>query len=292
MVYHVSQCQITDSFNMEHRGVVLMKEGTQTALKHMVRGNSKKKKELRYSLSFRALAKKSHATAESQPACPSNTLQNNPAPSQSTAQPAGVSMAHKRHVCLIAGDSYAQRLDIQKLGRRSVIVESVARGGAQIHHVMGQLKGFATSNTDTVVDKICVSVGTNDIRYCKDFSHLKLKLKSLCSLINEMFPKSKVYFQTLIPLPCLHGNDWNTNRKVLDFNKIIINECIFRRYHVIDAFTAFVAPRRYRFSPELRNPLLFSCLDIHPSEHRGMGALAKLYIRAVHNKSFDQFIFQ
>ncbi len=45
------------SFNMEHRGVVLMKEGTQTVLKQMVRVNIKKKKELGYSLSFRALAK-------------------------------------------------------------------------------------------------------------------------------------------------------------------------------------------------------------------------------------------
>ncbi len=130
------------NINMEHRGVVLMKVGTQSVLKHMVRGDSKKNKELRYSLSFRALAKKTSAVAK--PQTPPQSVAS--APTQNVAQSAGGSVSQKRHVCLIAGDSYAHRLDVLKLGKKTVSVESVARGGAQIHHVMGHLKHFASTH--------------------------------------------------------------------------------------------------------------------------------------------------
>ena len=68
-------------------------------------------------------------------------------------------------MCLKAGDSYAARLDSDKLGRNCVDVVSVARGGARIHHVMEQIKDFKSQNESVIVDKICISVGTNDIRY-------------------------------------------------------------------------------------------------------------------------------
>jgi hypothetical protein len=71
----------------------------------------------------------------------------------------------EEYVCLIAGDSYAARLDPVKLGRRTVEVVSVARGGANVNHVMDQLKDYKSNNSSVVVDKICISVGTNDLRY-------------------------------------------------------------------------------------------------------------------------------
>ena len=161
-----------------------------------------------------------------------------------------------------------------------------------MHHVMGQLKTYATDNPDTVVDKVFVSVGTNDIRYCSNVHELLPKFKSLCSLIKELYPRSKVFFQLLIPLPCKHSNDWLTNRKVIDFNRIIINECIFRKYHVLDAFANFSSPLYDSRYPDLRNEKLFVGSDIHPSKNRGMGVLAKLYLRALHSQFFDPFIFQ
>ena len=47
------------SYKMESGSMVHMKPGTQQALKHCVRGKSSKSPELRFSLSFRALAKQS-----------------------------------------------------------------------------------------------------------------------------------------------------------------------------------------------------------------------------------------
>ena len=197
-----------------------------------------------------------------------------------------------KHVNLVCGDSFANWLDSSKLSKGRLIVENVARGGAQLHHVMGQLRAFAEANPATVVDKVFVSVGTNDIRYCPNVIELKPKLKSLCALISELFPKSRIHFQSLIPLPCKSPNDWVTNRKVIDFNRILVNECIFRRYHVLDAFSIFCTPFYHLSCLEIRNQMLFNGSDIHPSKNRGMGALAKLYIRALHSRYFDPFILQ
>ena len=54
---------------------------------------------------------------------------------------------------------------------------SVARGGARIHQVMEQIKVFKSSNESVIVDKICISVGTNDIRYADALDKIKLKFK-------------------------------------------------------------------------------------------------------------------
>ena len=161
-----------------------------------------------------------------------------------------------------------------------------------MHHVMGQLNSYASSNVGTVVDKVLVSVGTNDIRYCRNVNELRPKLKSLCSQITNIFPNSTVYFQSLIPLPCKHSNDWITNNKVIHFNRLIFNECVFRRFHVLDAFSAFSSPFNNPRHPELRNGKLFDGSDIHPSRSKGMGVLARLYIRALHSRFFDPYILQ
>ncbi len=269
-------CQI----EMKDRGLVLMKPGTQDALLHMVRGDSKKTPALRYSLSFRTLRKKSNLSSATMP------------PSSDNAASITVQQPPPRHICLIAGDSYANRLDVDRLGKKRVNVENIARGGAQLHHVIGQVKAFAAANPNTVVDKLCLSVGTNDIRYCKSIGDLRPKLKSLCSYIEELYPGCKVFFQLLIPLPCLHKNDWVTNRKVLDFNRVLVNECTYRKFYVLDAFKVFCSPSYNPWSPEIRNSKLFDGTDIHPSKSRGMGALAKLYLKAIHSKHFDPFIMQ
>jgi hypothetical protein len=59
-----------------------------------------------------------------------------------------------KHVCLVAGESYAARLDPVKLGRNSVEVASVARGGANLNHVMDQLKDYKSKISSVIVDMI------------------------------------------------------------------------------------------------------------------------------------------
>ena len=282
--------KVVRSFRMENRSLVLMKPGTQEVMTHRVPGETGQHvPSLRYSLSFRAMSKR-----------PKPSLQNAAqakGPEQSSVNAKsdteiGSLAAPARHVCLIAGDSYAARLDTVKLGRKCVDVESVARGGARIHQVMEQIRDFKSNNKSVTVDKICISVGTNDIRYADSLDKIKLKFKSLCALIKELYPLSKVYFQSLIPLPCKSRHDWRTNSFVINMNSIIKNECIYRRFHILDAFR----PLSLRYFdprvPYIRDDRFFKAGDIHPSEAKGMGVLAKLYLRAIHSNFFDPFTLQ
>lgn len=318
------------SVKMHHRSLTVMKAGAQSVLKHTVRPENNGlvgEGGIRWCFSFRARAKRiptndtAHSAADPNDITPnlfsstdsSALLSMSPLSSAASVTPnlfsaetsSGSSSGilqnklepspSPRRICLLAGDSYAARLDPKKLGKSSLIVESVAKGGARMHHVMGQLRSFREKNTDVLVEKMFISVGTNDIRYCNNgVSHLSGKLKSLCSLIRELYPESKVYFQSLIPLPCIHKEDWLTNSNVIDFNSMIFNECKFRRFYILDAFSAFRDHNRpkYHSNPELRNSLLFNGRDIHPSARKGMGVLAKLYLRALHSRHFDPFIWQ
>ena len=281
--------------NMENGSITHMKPGTQQALKHMVRGSSSRAPNLRFSLSFRSLAKHSPVGVNANPgeegksAVPIIKLVEDtsaPAPLQKASSP-------PRRVCLVAGDSYAARLDTVKLGRNVVCVDNVAKGGAKMHQVIKQLEDYAKDHTDhVIVEKVLVSVGTNDIRNCHNgVEHLKGKFKALCGKIAELYPNSRVYFQSLIPLPCLSQFDWISNSNVLEFNKLLFYECTYRKFNILSAFSCFSVPWDGA-TPNIRNNRLFIGNDIHPSTKRGMGVLAKLYIRAIHSKYFDPFILQ
>ncbi len=193
---------------------------------------------------------------------------------------------------VIAGDSYAARLDPEKLGKGKCNVDNIAVGGAKIKHVQEQLETYAAANSGTVVDKIIISVGTNDIRHCQDINILRGPLKQLCTKIESLFPNSRIFFQSLLPLPLKDDNDWLTNRRVLDFNRIIFNECVFRKYYFIDAFRPFTKFKRLRGEPVKRFDRLFEVGGIHPNKERGLGVLARFYIRAIHSRFFNPFVYQ
>ena len=144
------------------------------------------------------------------------------------------------------------------------------------------------------VTKIFVSVGTNDIRHIDTPLSLKNPFKFLFHKLKESFPESKIYFQSLLPLPCRSDRDWDTNTRVLETCKIIINECSYHKFYYIDAFHRFAIPfnARRQDDPRCRNEKLFEKSGIHPNVLRGMGALARLYIKALRSSYFNPFCIQ
>ena len=184
-----------------------MKPGTQQMLQHCIRAERKDpsaspEEGVRYCLSFRAIT----TTATKKPTLqvpvqtdemsvqrddPVTITEPKPEPKPEPAIPD----PPKRHVSLVAGDSFAARLDPVKLGKKKVKVLNVARGGSKIQDVENQLKDFFERNDDVVVDKLIISIGTNDIRYCSNgVSHLNGPLKKLCSTIENLTPNTKILF--------------------------------------------------------------------------------------------------
>ena len=70
------------------------------------------------------------------------------------------------------------------------------------------------------------------------------------------------------------------------------NECIYRRFYYIDAFYPFTKFNRHWGEPYARFERLFEKQGIHPNPEKGMGVLARFYIRALHSKFFNPRVFQ
>lgn len=268
--------KLVKEIRMANNSLVVMRPGAQQRLLHSVRAEpGNLPSQVRYSLSFRAI----------------NTDQGDiqqPGPGKDDKKE-----TPRKRVCLIAGDSYAARMDISKLAKGKITVDTVAEGGAKISKVKKQLEDYRASHPNHDVMKIIVSVGTNDIRYCENgVEHLSGPFKDLCNTIRKLYPNSSVFFQSLLPLPNKDVNDWKTNKRVLNFNRLIWNACVYMRFYFIDAFFPFCKYNRRYNQPHSRFDKLFEVNGIHPNREIGMGVLARMYIRALHSKYFDPNTFQ
>ena len=285
-----SKPKLVKKARMTNNSLVVMRPGTQQHLKHCVRAEPRSSSsvgsQVRYALSFRAVKKILAPTGLRE--------EQNLSPVQVTDQgPVLVSPQPRKRVCLIAGDSYAARMDVEKLAKGKVVVENIAEGGSKMDKVQKQLEDYKASNPGKDVTKIIVSVGTNDIRNCiNGVNHLRGPLKNLCTKITDLYPGSAVYFQALLPLPLKDLQDTRTNRTVLDFNRLIYNECKYRHFYLIEAFFPFCKFSRRRNEPHSRFDKLFERGGIHPNPEKGMGVLARMYIRALHSKYFNPCVFQ
>lgn len=266
-----NKSKMVASYEMEHNSLVVMRPGAQQIVQHGVRpavGNQKPDTtKVRYSLSFRAVAKPSQPEPQPTPAPPAH--QQEPKETE--------------YISLVAGDSYAARLKSDLLGKKKIKVVNIAEGGAKIPKVEKQLTDFKAAHPDTVVNKIVISVGTNDIRNEKvNTGEFRGKFKGLCNLVNSLYPNSIVFFQTLLPLPLKDSDDFTTNRRVYDMNKVIYTSCRFFKFHMVDAFHEFLKFKRKHSEPIQRFDRLFENKGIHPNASVGMGVLARLYIGALH----------
>jgi len=275
---------------MKSNSLVVMRPGTQQNFMHVVRAepnpngeSTEKADSVRYSLSFRAIVK-SVTTANSH-------IKNSKVVSSTAASESKVQEPTKR-VVLVAGDSFARRLDLAKLGKGKVTVVNVAQGGAKMDRVQKQLEDYCAANPNVQVDKLLLSVGTNDIRNVKDIGTLRGPLKQLHSKIVTLFPKCKVYVQSLLPLPLLNDTDKMTNIRIINFNRILFNECIYRKFYFMDVFHSFTKFKRAFSEPIRRFDPLFESNGIHPNPQRGMGVLARFYIRAIHSRYFNPYVYQ
>ena len=152
---------VTD-VRMASNSLTIMKAGTQELMKHCVRAemNSNSRSisdnsQLRFSLSFRALTN-------------FNVSNNDSVSSDIVKDSAGVNKGNmsetgemkcdtadqvksaevKKHICLLAGDSFAERIDENRLGRDILVVKNIGKGGAKISHVMEQLEDFSFEHGD------------------------------------------------------------------------------------------------------------------------------------------------
>ena len=276
-------------FKMEEGGLLIMKPGTQKHFLHMVRAETEEitssqsgQPQERLVFSFRDEMETKSTTVTPNELPRSRSCELKDGLSEKATAPAEC-------ITLIAGDSFAERLDVGRLSKSKKKVINIAKGGSRIKHTENSIKKYVTENPNVEIEKIIISVGTNDIRHCPEgVGHLKGPLKYLAKTIKELSPKSKVYFQSLIPLPLLnnkHAPQIVSN--ILYFNKIVRNLCVYERFYYINVFNQLLDHRG-----QFRNDSLFKKNgDIHLND-RGMGILARHYIVAIHSNWFNPSVYQ
>ena len=266
----------------------VMKPGAQAIMKHRVpKGelNTDGPCSIRFSLSFRKLTTSTTTTKDT--TC--NTHANHDvlnASSQSTHDSSPPPTAAKKHVILVAGDSFPARLDSARLSKGKKTVINIAVGGSKISKVMKSIEEYVDKNPSVKVVKLFVSIGTNDIRNCKNgIDHLKNVIGDFMKFLKTKLPSTTVYFQSLPPI---HANGCPyTVKNVVAMNNLIYRLCSRFKLYYVDVLSIFLNESGYRDSrlfPEFDK--IKNEFNIHPNK-RGMGVLAKVYIYFIHSRWFN-----
>ena len=209
-----------------HHSLNIMKAGCQSQIQHRIPPGNKGG--VRYSLSFRKVL----------PQTPEATTSlNNSAVNCDTPRVIPNSQRPRKKISLLAGDSYFARLDADKLGKGKQAVYNISKGGSMIDAVLQSLKKFDKEHPEIEVEKLFLSIGTNDIRNCHERGvyHLKTPVQGLLSAVKNIFPLSKVYVQSLLPIPS--NSNRFSDRHVLSMNNMIFNLCSKNKIFFVDAFT-------------------------------------------------------
>ena len=170
------------SIKMEHASLTVMKPGCQQLLLHQVLAGelSDDDNVIRYSLSFRKTITPvddvSQDIEDKHPASstsPSNVKEATPPASPSKMPDRQIPPPRK--VTLIAGDSYSARLD-DRLGKNNKKkIVNISKGGNTIADVEKSLDEFYIAQSNVLVEKVFVCVGTNDLNKCHENGSLHLK---------------------------------------------------------------------------------------------------------------------
>ena len=240
--------RVVHSVEATNNSLYVMHPGCQSIVKHRVlQGDSSgSDDQIRYSISFRR--------SSSTPL----TVSNSELPASEDSP--NVTLIP---TSLLVGDSLLARLDPERLGKGKKTILNLAKGGNKICNVIDNLKAFIADSGSKkyLVNQVFVSVGTNDIRFCKNgISHLKGELFGLVRTMKNFFPGVKVYLQSLLPLPVTFSNKNFVIKNVLELNRIIYHVCYHERIFMLDIFKTFLF-RGYRH-PSLFPP---STSDIHPN---------------------------
>ena len=146
----------------------VMKPGCQERIKHRVPPGTAPG--VRYSISFRRISPP--ITTEDSTESDTNGDTDNDTPDSPIPKP-----PPKKKVILVAGDSFHERLDADKLGKGKQTVVKVSKGGRKINDVHKAIKEYVEDNPMVEVKTLFLSIGTNDIRHCKNgIGHLKSPL--------------------------------------------------------------------------------------------------------------------
>ncbi len=271
-----SKSAVVKTLTLEDKSAFVMKPGCQQTVKHRLNRGAADSG-VRYSISFRK------AIAPATPVSPNPILSSSPKNSHSSATPQPASQSHPREpLVILAGDSIFKGLKCDLLGKKRTKVVNIAHGGDFMYKTEAALSKFADSlDGKYEVQKVFLSIGTNDIRYCKGVNHLRGPLKRLIQKTKSLFPGAVVLIQSVLPSQV--QNDW-TVRNVNGMNRLIRECCHEKEVYFVNFFQDFL------LRDGRSNRSLFAD-QVHPNRS-GLALIASRFIRIIHQRApFDPYAF-
>ena len=297
--------KVLKSIKLEHRSLTIMRPGTQQLLMHRIAKGDPKDDGPRTSLSFRVesettpMVKKRTSTLASAPVTApvstqsecSTPLSKSP-PSDCISPPSNGNTTP--NVAVLFGTSITRPLKESLLsGGVDANIKCINRstGGHKIKDICDSIKQFHEHESDAfTVQKIFISVGTNDIRNCRNgVGHLKYHLNAMIHLTKTLFPNTKIYLQSLVPIrlsyPSIPSNP-HTAENVLAFNKLMYELCVVNCCYYMDIFRKFLD-----FYGKDANLLLFKRNDAVHLNHYGIVILARTYKNLIKSDRFNPVVY-
>ncbi len=255
---------------LEDGSLFVMNPGAQYNTKHQILSTGQSGS--RYSISFRRI--KYTQVKNEWPFTSTKTVQStssgNTACSKTTLV-LGTSIPYHLDYCKLAGTS----------GNFSVI--NLCKRGAKISAVQDMLDEHylrANSRENASVEKVIISVGTNDLRNHKapTVGHLYTPMENLITRIKTYYPSATIYVQSLLPQRVQNAY---TVCNVLGFNKLLVKLCAMNKCYYIDIFDQFLGDNKHP------HHALYRWDGVHLS-NKGLSVLARAFISKIRGR-FNPF---
>ena len=147
-------------------------------------------------------------------------------------------------VCVIFGTSITELVDGTVLSKKNRTVVNISSSGANINDIRSMANDFHHENLRSIhkIDKIIVSVGTNDIKWYNSFAknmyrEIKPDLVMLVKELKQLFPAALIHFHTVLPMRIVYKYTANS---VHQFNNMLYEICGQYNCFFLDCFSRFL----------------------------------------------------
>ena len=173
------------------------------------------------------------------------------------------------------------------MGKKGNKCFNVSQGGAKIKDLKENLLNFKRDNDKVSINKIIISVGTNDVRNIKNTNDLEAPLQDLIETTKTTYPGAEMYIQSLLPIKL---QQWNcpgnkiTVDRVYGFNRLLFKICKKFNLYYVDLFKNFLSQGK----PGERSVRheLYGRDNVHLNS-RGISVLARRLIYIINKHSLE-----
>ena len=179
----------------------------------------------------------------------------------------------------------ADDLDFVKLAgrRKSHNVVNLCKRGGKVEHLSATIDEYYKSEDcdPSVVNRVILSVGTNDIRRCRfGVGHLYYPVLNLMKNIRTYFPSAAIYVQSVLPVRYTEGRAENPRLvdNVYDVNKLLLKAAAsIENCFYFDLFQKFL--------DNMNVPIARLYRDLVHLSRSGLCILARAFIQIVRGRN-------